>query len=69
MADERLFDRHGRHLGTIRTQRDGRKELWDSGGRRLGYYDPRRNVTFDSSGSPAGQGNLLAMLLKCPGRD
>lgn len=67
MADERLTDRHGRLIGTIRTERDGRKLLWDSHGRKLGSYDPKRNITYDHRGSPAGQGNLLVLLLKCPG--
>lgn len=56
-----LKDNIGRKIGEIKDE-GSRQVIYDSIGRRLGYFDGR--YTYDSIGRRVGEGNLLAMLLK-----
>ena len=59
--DQILKDRTGRTIGKIRAN-GSRQELYDSMGKKLGYFDGR--YTYDNSGRRIGEGNLLATLLR-----
>ena len=63
MAIEFLRDKSGNLIGQIQ-EIGGKLYIFDSGGNRLGHYDPNINVTFDASGNRVGTGNLLTTLLK-----
>lgn len=56
-----LRDNIGHKLGEIKDEGD-RQVIYDSIGRRLGYFDGR--YTYDSIGRRVGEGNLLTMLLR-----
>lgn len=60
MAIQVLKDRGGRKIGEIRTN-GSRQEIYDKGGRRLGYFDGK--YTYDRGGRKVGEGNLLTTLL------
>lgn len=63
MSHQILKDRNGRRIGEIRENTNGKLEIRDAQGRRIGQYDPVRDVTVDQSGRKVGNGNLLTMLL------
>ena len=53
----------GKRLGYIET--DGtRQTIYDSGSRRLGWYDSKDNNTYEAGGRRVGIGNLLTTLLR-----
>jgi hypothetical protein len=60
---QQLRDRYGKLIGTIETKSDGRLEVHDYTGRRLGSYDPKKDRTYDRYDSLVGEGNLLTTLL------
>jgi hypothetical protein len=62
MANQTLKDSRGALLGVIK-ERGGKLEIFNSRGAYLGRYDPRRNETYNRTGSKIGYGNLLTMLL------
>ena len=62
MADQVLKDKAGRTIGRI-SEVSGKFVIKDSAGRKKGEYDPKTNVTKDSSGRKVGTGNLLTTLL------
>ncbi len=49
--------------GYIEIESNGYQYLVDSGKRRIGSYDPMKNVTYDKNGKTIGKGNLLEKLL------
>ncbi len=57
-----LRDKSNNMLGKI-IEMDGKLYIYDVSGNRLGQYDPKINVTFDSRGNRIGTGNLLSRLL------
>ena len=57
---QELRDRNGRKIGEIRDE-GSRKVIYDSNGRRLGYFDGR--YTYDANGRRIGEGDLLTTLL------
>lgn len=63
MADQELRDRSNRLLGKIKTLSNGKLEIRDASNRLKGTYDPKSNVTRDSSNRLVGKGNLLTTLL------
>jgi hypothetical protein len=63
MSQQNLRDSRGRPIGSIRTGANGRDELRDQHGGRLGSYDPRSNKTYDARGSLVGTGNQLSSFL------
>ncbi len=63
MADQLLKDIHNRPIAVIKTNYNGQIEIYDIGYKRLGFYDPKSDQTFDNSNRVIGYGNLLTMLL------
>ena len=57
---QEVRDRNGRKIGEIRDE-GSRKVIYDSNGRRLGYFDGR--YTYDANGRRIGEGDLLTTLL------
>lgn len=62
MASQILKDKSGRVIGRI-DEEGGKYVLKDRSGKRLGYYNPKTDKTFDKSGKSVGKGNLLDALL------
>ena len=63
MAEQILRDGRGMMIGKILTRADGSMIIYDSRGMIKGNYNPKSNITRDSSGKNVGTGNLLTMLL------
>lgn len=63
MARDVLRDRNNKVIGYTQENGVGATEIRDPNNRRLGYYDPDRNITFNHGGSRVGTGNLLTSLL------
>jgi hypothetical protein len=63
MSNQILKDAKGKVMGKIWTSGHGVQELKDSKGKKLGYYDPRTDVTKTRNGRKVGKGNLLLTLL------
>lgn len=60
-----IRDRNNRVIARIHvTDSSGSCEIRDPVNRRLGYYDARRNMTFDHDGRRVGTGNLLTSLIR-----
>ena len=64
MSNHTLRDRDNKRIGQINNLQDGDKEIRDASNRRLGYYDPDRDMTFDATGARVGSGDLLTTLLE-----
>jgi hypothetical protein len=62
MAED-LRDRTGKLIGRIHSLSNGKLEIRNAAGRKLGTYDPDTNQTKDHTGKLVGKGNLLTMLL------
>lgn len=65
-ADQRLADKYGRTIGTIRVHPDGREVLQDQYGRTVGSYSPKAGPTgqtYDNYGRMIGTGNQLLLTL------
>jgi len=60
---EDLRDRTGKLIGKIHTFSNGKQEIRNASGKKLGTYDPSSNTTRDYTGRLVGKGNLLTMLL------
>jgi hypothetical protein len=56
-----IRDNIGRLIGTI-SERAGRYEARDAGGRLKGTYDPRRDETRDAVGRLLSRGDTLSRL-------
>jgi len=63
MGDHELRDRHGRLLGKIKEQYNGKLEGRDAHGRFKGTYDPNTDQTRDEHGRLVGKGNMLSVLI------
>lgn len=63
MSNQILKDTKGFKLGSITTDSNGKQTIYDKSGFRKGVYDPKSNITKDSSGFKFGTGNLLTKLL------
>lgn len=63
MSYQTIKDAKGKVIGRIWTSGFGVQELKDSKGKKLGYYDPRTDITKTSNGRKVGKGNLLMTLL------
>jgi len=57
-----LKDSKGRPLGKI-IEANGKLEILDASGKRLGRYDPKTDKTTDKNNRTVGSGNLLTALL------
>lgn len=60
---ETLKDSRYRAIAYIDTESSGKQVIMDKNYRRLGYYDPRTNVTQDAHYRRIGEGNLLTTLI------
>lgn len=63
MNDTKIRNRDNKVLATVRELSDGEQELRDTTWRRVGYYDPDSDTTFDDSGRRVGFGNVLMTLV------
>jgi hypothetical protein len=63
MSREAIKDKNFRTIGYVETMSDGKQKALDANCRRLGYYDPKRNVTQDANFRTIAQGNVLAGLI------
>jgi hypothetical protein len=63
MSREAIKDKNFRTIGYVETMSDGKQKALDASFRTLGYYDPKRNVTQDTSFRTIAQGNVLAGLI------
>jgi hypothetical protein len=64
MSEQHIRKISGEPIGTIRPYSDGGKlEYRDSAGKRHGTYDPKSNITRDTSGSAVGKGNWLGSFI------
>ena len=63
MSEQILRDERGIMIGKILTRADGFMIIYDFHGITKGNYDPKSNITRDTSGKKVGTGNLLTMLL------
>jgi hypothetical protein len=63
MSREAIKDKNYRTIGYIETMSDEKQKALDSNYRTLGYYDPKRNVTQDTSYRTIAQGNVLSSLV------
>ena len=63
MQKIQLRDFHGRIIGTIETDSNGKKTLRDFYGKILGFYDAKRDVTTNFMGQVVAKGDCLTMLL------
>lgn len=68
MSDHELRDKKNRLLGKIKERSDGKLEGRDASNRLRGTYDPKTDVTHDSSNRLVGKGNMLSMLITDPAR-
>jgi len=58
-----LRDQYGKIIGKIHTLSNGKMEIRNSSGKKLGTYDPKTNYTRDQWNKIIGRGNLLTTLL------
>jgi hypothetical protein len=58
-----IRDRNQVLIGTVETVPDGRQKATDRVDRMVGWYDPRRDGTTDSTQRVVARGNVLAGLL------
>lgn len=64
MSTTYLRNSDGKVIGQIRNQ-GGKIYLFNRNGKRMGWYDPKNNTTFDANGNVvARNSNILVALLK-----
>jgi len=63
MNEQSLKDHHGKVIGYIVTGSDGQLTIYTVQRVRKGYYDPKRNKTFDVNNLAIGTGNQLSTLI------
>ncbi|MSP11110.1 MAG: hypothetical protein EXR14_05900 [Pelagibacteraceae bacterium] len=63
MSEQILKNKLGNKIGSIKNLSDGKLEIRDKLGNKLGTYDPKRNETYNKLGNKIGSGNLLTTLL------
>jgi len=58
-----LKDRRGLPVGIVSIDKDKNQTLRNRGGRILGYYNSKQNITRDHTKTIIGRGNLLSYLV------
>ena len=62
IMEERVYDSRHRLIGIIKKERENKYIFYNARMEQMGYYDERRDETYDSYDHFVGQGNLLSDL-------
>ena len=62
IMEDRVYDSRHRLIGIIKKERENKYIFYNARMEQMGYYDERRDETYDSYDHFVGQGNLLSDL-------
>ena len=68
MADGYVYDARHKVIGKISMESGNRKVARDANSHILGYYDPRKNLTYDKNSHIVSQGDVTSALVYQAGK-